>query len=164
MAVDATIASDKIIVFPATKRADAYQQSSRLITEESITRQCRQLYNGGNFVITDIPNGTVIGDNVEFEFFINGYYVKVKDLKLLLGMMLSANGNSDVYAIATISNDSGFVQLSAGDLSNDYWGIYFDTTQPQSGTYLNLLHFTKSGTTYTLDYINNKPTIDGGDE
>ena len=107
--MDGTILSDKIVVFPATQRSNDYWKDSRLITEESITRQYRQLYNGGNFVITDIPDGTVVGDNQEFEFLINGYYVKVKDLKLLFSNMLSANGNTDVYAIIAMGTVDGFV-------------------------------------------------------
>lgn len=161
MAVDTTIASDKIIVFPATKRADAYQQSSRLITEESITRQYRQLYNGGNFVITDIPDGTVVGDNQEFEFLINGYYVKIKDLKTLLANMDSASSN--IYAIINMANLNGFAQLDGGDVEGDYQGVTFDVSSGGDFS-LNLLHFTKSGSTYTLDRINSRPTIDGGNE
>ena len=105
--MDGTILSDKIVVFPATRRSDAYWQSSRTITEESITRQYRQLYNGGNFVITDILDETVIGDNQEFEFLINGYYVKIKDLKLLMSNM--GSNESDVYAIISMETVDGFV-------------------------------------------------------
>lgn len=164
--MDGTILSDKIVVFPATRRSNDYWQSARIITEESITRQYRQLYNGGNFVITDIPDGTVIGDNQEFEFIINGYYVKIKDLKLLLSQMLDAsdNGDADVYAIMSMETVDGFVQIANGDIGGDYWGIYFDKTEPQSGIYLNLCHFTKNGSTYTLNSINSRPTIDGGEE
>lgn len=160
--MDGTILSDKIVVFPATRRSDAYWQSSRTITEESITRQYRQLYNGGNFVITDILDETVIGDNQEFEFLINGYYVKIKDLKLLMSNM--GSNESDVYAIISMETVDGFVQIANGDLGGDYWGIYFDTTEPQDSIYLNLCHFTKNGSTYTLNSINSRPIIDGGEE
>lgn len=160
--MDGTILSDKIVVFPATRRSNYYWQSARTITEESITRQYRQLYNGGNFVITDISDGTVIGDNQEFEFLINGYYVKIKDLKLLMSNM--GSNENDIYAIISMETVDGFVQISAGDLGGDYYGIYFETTEPESGIYLNLCHFTKNGSTYTLNSINSRPTIDGGEE
>lgn len=160
--MSSTILSDKIVVFPATQRSNDYWQSARIITEESITRQYRQLYNGGNFVITDIPDGTVIGDNQEFEFLINGYYVKIKDLKTLLANMDSAS--SDVYAIINVVNLNGFAQLNGGDVEGgDYQGVAFDVSSGGDFS-LNLLHFTKSGSTYTLDRINSRPTIDGGND
>lgn len=120
--------SDKIIVFPATNRDQAYSQTAQVLTERNISGIIKNLVDQ-DYVISDKYSA----DN--FEFVINGYYFRTS------ADITSGISGTEVWAnikIAAPTSEPPFLELVpitnvSGDTntldSNDtFLGISFTET------------------------------------
>lgn len=162
------IASNKIEAFPAIKRSSTYQKDARLMTEESITRVFKYMYNQGvqsyqdGFVITTDPTSAT------FDFVIGGYYMSV-DMTAFKQMITNSGVSAGVVlAGITINTTDGYKELSMGDDNGEFKGVQFEMTTGTpsiTGTYkLALCSFVVSSGNVILALGRNLPLIDGGDE
>lgn len=95
--------SNKIIVFPATNRDQAYSQTAQVLTERNISGIIKNLVDQ-DYVISDEYNT----NNFEFEFVIKGYYFKTSE-DITFGI-----SGTEVWAnikIAAPTSESPFLEL-----------------------------------------------------
>lgn len=144
----ANIASDKILVFPSTRRGDT-QRSARLVSEQSLTTLVNQLLDKDSFVITKEFDG-----NKPFEFNIHGYYFKIATGTDLLGIATALGNPTHVWANITLEettttpqNDT-FVELKWGDDNGSYLGVDFTDGEGSGDYHLEVL--TKEGGSYDV--------------
>ena len=117
--------SGDIAVFPVSNRGPGYNVESRLMTELNITNIVNKLVDMDGFVITDdaqLEKSTINnGSNVSFEFNINGYYFKIKDLYNFLRQKVADDGNeapSYVTAYIACEETNGFKELKTIETSD----------------------------------------------
>lgn len=128
--------SNNIKVFPAVRRTSSYDPFSRLMSESTITSIINRLIDKTGFVISDS-----VSLDAEFEFSINGYYIKV----LNLGDVVSAvpQDATDIYASISLDETSAnsmvFTQLVGIDVDGVYNGVDFSTSEPNSTFSLKIL-------------------------
>lgn len=135
----AYISSDKIFVFPSTRRSKE-QQTSRLFTEATIVSFINKLIDKDGFVIPqDASNPTAVNVNVPFEFNIHGYYFKVSKASDITGALSTA---SSIYANIEIDDTiTNYEELSGQDNNSNYEGVEFSANDPTLGAtyYLEIL-------------------------
>ena len=164
--------SEDILVFPAVARANEYQRQSRLMTEESLTRYFKTMWNNGSFVISSLSD--IRGSNPDapisngtLEFVIDGYYVKVADFSKIADELGSlAEGIYTLYAKITTSTTNGYTELNGEDNgSSKYTGVEFTTTLLQSGIILALCEIGYDpGSLFYCRSVRDYALIDGGEE
>jgi len=147
------INSDKIIVFPSTRRG-ANQQDARLLTEKSMAGIINQLIDLDGFIIT--PPEKISSTN-SFEFNIKGYYFKVNQLKDITDLFNTSTALK-IFGVITLDEGNGYIELMGQDdtqgntQTSIYKGVSFsDTSSAAANTYsLQLLYRTSSSSTTWL--------------
>lgn len=148
----AYLPSNKILVFPAVARDDAYQQKARLLTEESMARTLKLAHNNGNYVISTKDNVATDG----LKFVIDGYYVEADFPSVVSTLSLA---NTDIlYAKITLTTTNGYKELVGTDNNGEYQGVEFTKELPSSGVYIDILTMGANG---VVKSINTPLIIDG---
>lgn len=131
----AKVASTSISVFPTLNRTvpTVFGKSQRLLTESNLANLIAK-NTSRNFVIcksfvTDENNSPV----EVIEFILGGYYISVSTADL---QTIAVLRNQNVYAVLDIAN--GVLSGDSGGENSVYNGVSFDTTKPESGTYLKI--------------------------
>lgn len=157
-----SILSQKIKVFPSTRRASANSlyRESRLVSEGAVVETNNRVLDKTSFVVTN-PNGAIQSD-VPFEFVIYGYHFTVNSLNDILSSIepsLLVEG-AKIYASIELDTEGGVTELVGQDTDNlgvsEYTGINFTTeipTVPVSGDTIKYLHiFTKENGAYVVPF------------
>ena len=126
----AYLASNKINVFPSTKRGNV-QVSARLMSEASMVDIVNRLIDTEGFVITpgSTLNGLTTADlsplviTNPFEFNIFGYYFKVAQVSDII--TAGGSGAINIYAKITTSTIDNYTELSGQDVNSSYEGVEF---------------------------------------
>lgn len=131
----AYLASDKINVFPSTKRGNV-QVSARLMSESSMVDIVNRLIDTEGFVITQ---GSTLGgasvddtsplaiDTNSYEFNIFGYYFKIDKIQDITSLF--DNTIVNIYAKITtsaISAINNYIELMGQDVNDVYEGVVFE--------------------------------------
>lgn len=128
------VASDKITVFPTTRRGSV-QQDARLFTEKSVAGIINQLVDLDSFIITSKDD---VGLDKPFEFNIRGYYFKVQRLRDITNLF-NESTSLTIYAVIYLDEGNNYTELmgqddSMGGTNNTvYKGVTFNNT-PITGT------------------------------
>lgn len=128
------LTSDKINVFPSTRRT--YSQtafSTRLMTESAIARLINKLIDYDGFVISE-----EINDNTIFELNIYGYYFQITNFVAFLNSTFSSA--SDIYA-SIIIDPSG---------SPSYQELYVPAENASATTFQGLIFSSDGNPSVTL--------------
>lgn len=128
----AYLASDKINVFPSTKRGNV-QVSARLMSESSMVDIVNRLIDTEGFVITQ--GSTLGGASVDdtspltltnsYEFNIFGYYFKIDKIQDITSLFDSTT-TVNIYAKITTSTIDNYIELSGQDVNDAYEGVVFE--------------------------------------
>lgn len=139
------ITSNKISVFPSTRRAaaDATYRESRLLSEGAIVDTNNRVLDKTSYMITDnteLP--LLLSEPIEFIIF--GYHFKIDTVADILANIESSLlvDGSNIYASIEIDTTSGISELVGQDEDNEYNGISFSTviqTTPVSGDVIKYL-------------------------
>ena len=130
---DIKLSTDKITVFPVSNKPS--EPNSRLLTEYNLTHIVNRLVDKSSFVITSNDSDTIKDQTGPFEFNIEGYYVKIIDLKDLIEQFSEV---TSIYAKIGIkpsqADNNNFQELKGEeDEAGLYTGVNFtDTIEAQS--------------------------------
>ena len=123
-----TIASDKINVFPATRRGGS-KPLAKLMSEQALVGIINKLIDLDGFIISDVESLT---DDSPLEFNLFGYYFNIEDPVTSIGLGTTYTSGS-VYAhielvTATAEDDLVYEELWGQDDNNLYTGLVIDGT------------------------------------
>lgn len=146
------LASEKISVFPSTKRGNT-ERSARLISEENLVNIINKLVDKDSFVISGSPD-TALSDTY-IEFIIHGYYFKADREALIEQFTNSLN----IYAVIYTENtESGYTVLKGqdtGGVNSTYKGVHFFNNENGNST-----DFENGDTRYCLLLLSRASTND----
>lgn len=122
----ATIASEKLTVFPSTRRAGS-KPLARLMSEQALVSIVNKLINLDGFVIS---TSSSITDTNPLEFNLYGYYFKIVNPVTALGLGTTFSSGS-VYAhievVTSTSSDSlQYEELFGQDDGGKFTGLVID--------------------------------------
>lgn len=122
----ATIASEKLTVFPSTRRAGS-KPLARLMSEQALVSIVNKLINLDGFVIS---SSSSITDSNPLEFNLYGYYFKIVNPITSLGLGTTFSSGS-VYAhievVTSTSSDSlQYEELFGQDDGGKFTGLVID--------------------------------------
>lgn len=122
----ATITSNKINVFPATRRGGS-KPLAKLMSEQALVGITNRLIDLEGFVISDTD---VLTDDAPLEFNLFGYYFSIEDPVSSIGLGTTYTSGS-IYAhieLVSATADDGIVyhELWGQDDNNLYTGLVID--------------------------------------
>ena len=128
-----SIASNKISVFPSTRRAaaDSTYRESRLLSEGAMVETNNRVLDKTSFVITNnITDPVSFGSSIEFVIF--GYHFKINSISDIVSTIESSLlvDGCNIYASIEIDTSNGISELIGQDEDNLYNGISFSTVIP----------------------------------
>lgn len=128
-----SIASNKIKVFPSTRRAmaDSTYRESRLLSEGAMVDTNNRVLDKTSFVITNNVTDAVDLSST-FEFVVFGYHFTVDSVSDILSTIepsLLVDGVS-IYASIEIDTEGGVSELIGQDEDDEYNGVTFSTVEP----------------------------------
>lgn len=127
------IESDKIKVFPSTRRAmaDPTYRESRLLSEGSMIDTNNRVLDKTSYVITDDVDSPV-STVMPLEFIIFGYHFTINSVSDILSTIESSLlvDGVNIYAWIEIDTEGGVSELIGQDEDNQYNGITFSTEIP----------------------------------
>lgn len=98
------LSSDKINVFPSTRRIYSQDFSAKLMTELSIARSINMLMDTEGFVISKN-----LGAN--FQINIHGYYFQIENSSYIISLFSGQTGVTSIYASIIIETSTQYPEL-----------------------------------------------------
>lgn len=144
------IASDKITVFPSTRRS-AYPHS-RLMSEANVVSIVNRFLDTDGFVITDAFNAS----SGSFEFNLHGYYFNIDSstLNTIINNLSGDNVYAHIEVVSVGTAPNIFKELYGQDENNEFKGLVIDTsesyTAQNSGEVFTLKLFEKSDGNFVI--------------
>lgn len=122
------INSDKLTVFPATRRAGS-KPLAKLMSEQALVGMVNKLIDLDGFVISDIES---ITDDTSLEFNLFGYYFNISDPATSIGLGTTYKSGS-IYAhielvTATAEDSLVYEELWGQDDTAGYTGLVIDNS------------------------------------
>lgn len=121
-----TIASEKISVFPAVRRAGS-KPLARLMSEQALVGIVNKLINLEGFVIS-----SSLSDDVPLEFNLYGYYFKIVNPVTSLGLGTTYTSGSVYAHIELVTSTAGdnlqYEELFGQDDNGNYTGLVIDSS------------------------------------